>query len=283
MPTRRRNGGVGGSGILGDVKLAGRHVLITGASRGIGAELAIRFADKGARLCLVARASKELTDLADRLSAPPYAADLGDPAQVHGLIARVEAGAGPVDVLVNNAGVDTTGEFMRQDWTDIEALYRLNLLTPVELCHQVLPGMLARGFGHIVNMSSLASVTTFPGLSVYSSSKAGLSHFTASLRADLRGRQVKTTLVELGPVSTGLLASAKDYRPVDDSFARAYRLHLLSELDAPAVAARVVSAVRRRRRHVRLPWRAALAAQVVEAPRRATELLLTGIEHQPPP
>ncbi len=262
------------------MKLAGRHVVITGGSRGIGAELAKRFARSGARLSLVARPSDALTDVAQRLDAAAHSADLCEPSQVHDLIARVEADSGPVDVLVNNAGMDTAGDFTAQQWERIHALYQLNLLTPVELCHQVIPGMLARGGGHIVNVSSLAGATTFPGLTAYASSKAGLSHFTAGLRADLRGRPVKTTLVELGPVSTDLLAHAKGYRPVDDSFTRAYQLHVLTELDAPAVARSVVGAVRRERRHVRLPRRAAIVGQVVEAPRRVTEWLLTGIDHQ---
>lgn len=265
------------------MELAGRHVLVTGGSRGIGAELSERFAATRSRVTLVARESDHLHALAARIDASAYAADLADPAQVHGLVSRVEADGGPVDLLVNNAGIDMAGGFVARSWADIEALYRVNLLTPVELCHQVLPGMLARGSGHIVNMSSLAGVSTFPGLSVYSSSKAGLSHFTAALRADLRGGPVKTTLVELGPVSTGLLAHAKDYQPVHDSFHRSYQLKILTELDASAVAAEIVTAVSKGRRHVRLPRRTALVTQLVEAPRRATEWLLTGIDHQQRP
>lgn len=270
-------------GILGGMQLEGKRVLVTGASRGIGAALALEFAEAGARLALVARESERLRDVTQRLGASSYAADLTDPDQVHGLISRIEADGGPVDVLVNNAGVETAGEFLSQDWADIESLYRLNLLTPVELCHQVLPGMLDRQSGHLVNMSSLAGVTAFPGLAAYSSSKAGLTHFTAGLRADLRGRPVKTTVVELGPVATDLLDRAKSYRPVDDSFARAYQLHVLTEIDAEVVAQEVVAAVRRDHRHVRLPKRAGLAASVAEAPRRATEWLLTGVDHQSQP
>ncbi len=265
------------------MELEGKRVLVTGASRGIGAALAEEFAHAGARLALVARESERLRDITDRLDASSYAADLADPDQVHGLIGRVEADGAPVDVLVNNAGVETAGEFVKQRWADIESLYRLNLLTPAELCHQVLPGMLARRSGHLVNMSSLAGVTAFPGIAAYSSSKAGLTHFTAALRADLRGRPVKTTVVELGPVGTELLNRAKSYRPVDDSFARAYQLHVLTELDAEVVAREIVDAVRRNRRHVRLPKRAGLAASVAEAPRRATEWLLTGVDHQSRP
>ena len=81
---------------------------------------------------------------------------------------------------------------------DVEFLYRLNVVTPVELSRQALGGMLQRGRGHIVNVSSLAGVGPFPGMAMYASSKAALNQFTAALRADLKGTPVGTTLVELG-------------------------------------------------------------------------------------
>lgn len=263
------------------MELAGRRVLITGASRGIGEALADEFARAGALLALVGRDSVALGDLARRLGGSSYVADLADPGQLQGLIARIESDGGPVDVLVNNAGVDTTGDFVGQEASAVETLYRTNLLAPVELCRQILPGMVARSSGHIVNVSSFAGVSMFPGLAAYGSSKAGLSHFTAGLRADLRGRAVGTTLVELGPVATDLLTRAKDYPPTGDSFGRAEEFRLLRDLDPGAVATEIVTAVRLARRHVRLPKRAAVAAALVEAPRRATEWLLTGIAHQP--
>ena len=261
--------------------LDGKHVLVTGASRGIGAVLAREFARVGARVALVARDSDALRELAAGLGGSHHVADLADPAQVHGLINRIEVDTGPVDVLVNNAGVETAGDFLQQDWPSIQSLYQLNLLTPVELCHQILPGMVARRSGHIVNMSSLAGASVFPGLAAYASSKAALSHFTAGLRADLRGRGVGTTLVELGPVTTDMLNRAKSYRPTGDSFARAERLRLLRDLEPEEVAAEIVRAVSRASKHVRLPKRAVAVAAAVEAPRRATEWLLTGIAHQP--
>jgi short-subunit dehydrogenase len=144
----------------------------------------------------------------------------------------------------------------------------------VELCRQVLPGMLARGRGHLVNMSSLSGVATFPGLAAYGSSKAGLTSFTAGLRADLRGTPIGTTLVEVGPVRTALLDGIVSYAPASDSFARMYRLRLLRDCSATEVARATVAAVQAGRRHVRLPRRTAAVAMVAEAPRRATEIVL---------
>jgi short-subunit dehydrogenase len=158
---------------------------------------------------------------------------------------------------------------------------QVNYLAPAELCRRATPRMLSRGGGHIVNISSMAGTATFPGLVSYGASKAALSHFTSGLRIDLRGLPVATTLVELGPVPTDLLAKADDYAPTRDSFDRLYRLHLLKDTPKEKVAADIVEAVRKGRRHVRIPRRAALFPSLVEAPRRLSELMLTGVAHQP--
>ena len=258
--------------------LTGARVLVTGASRGIGAALAERFAAEGARVALVARSEAAIKELADRLGGTAHPADLTRPDQVHGLIERVEADGGPVDVLVNNAGIAGPGFLPGADAGMIEDVYRLNLLTPVELSRQAIPGMLERGRGHVVNVSSMAGVGVFPGIAAYASTKAGLSHFTAGLRADLKGLPVGTTLVELGPVPSDMLDQVDDYRPTDDSFKRFYRLQLIADIPKEEVARLVVDAVRKGRRHVRLPRRAIIFPLLTEAPRRLTELILSGVK-----
>ena len=140
--------------------------------------------------------------------------------------------------------------------------------------------MLRRGGGHIVNISSIAGCSVFPGLVAHSATKAALSHFTAGLRADLRGLPIGTTLVELGPIHTDMLAEAEDYEPTAKSFRRFYRTRLVVDVPREKVADEVVKAVQKGRRHVRLPKRAALFPMLCEAPRRATELLLTGVPHR---
>ena len=260
--------------------LVGRHVLVTGASRGIGRALAEQFAAAGSRVALVARGAQALDEVARAVDGAAYSADLADPASVAGLVARIEAADGPLDVLVNNAGVETAGHLLDPTSHEVEQLYRLNLLTPVELCRQVLPGMLSRRRGQLVAMSSLAGVAMFPGLAAYGSSKAGLTHFTAGLRADVRGSGVGTTVVEIGPVTTDMMERARRYAPTRRAFERMYRLGLLVEISPHQVAEATVEAVRNGRRHVRLPRRAAASAALTEAPRRATELLLTGLAHQ---
>ena len=256
----------------------GKRVLITGASRGIGEALAQRFASEGALVALVARSAGAIEKLAADLGGTAHPADLADPEQVATLIDRVEHEAGPVDVLVNNAGLGTSGAI--QDWTrdDLEEIYRVNVISAAELCRQAVPRMLQRGGGHIVNVSSLAGCAVFPGLTAYSSTKAGLSNFTAGLRADLKGLPVGTTLVELGPIPTEMLDSVDDYKPTADSFRRFRRLQLLTDVSREKVADDVVQAVVRGRRHVRHPKRALLFPLLTEAPRRIVEVFLTGVK-----
>lgn len=259
--------------------LEGRRVLLTGASRGLGPVLAGAFAGAGARLALVARGGEALTEVADRFGGQAYVADLSKSEQLRTLVARVEADGGPVDVLVNSAGVETAGALISQSADDIEQLLRLNLLAPTELCRQVLPGMAARGSGHLVLVSSLAAVGTFPGLAAYGASKAGLTRLAAGLRADLRGLGVGVTDVQLGPIRGEMLARAQGHPPTDRGFARLRRLAVLRDLDPYEVANAVLSGVRRDKPHVRLPRRAAIAGVWAEAPQRVVDALLAGGPH----
>ncbi len=172
--------------------LQGRRVLVTGASRGIGEATARAFAAAGASVALVARDGERLAALADELGGTAHPADLVDPEVVAGLTAEVEATGAPVDVLVNNAGIDAVGAFGDADPDDIERIYRLNLVTPVLLCRQVLPGMLERGRGHLVNVSSLAGVAAYPGMATYASTKAAIALHPRTQRFAHGARQART-------------------------------------------------------------------------------------------
>ncbi len=262
------------------MELRDKRVLITGASRGIGETVAEKFADAGAEVALVARSKEALEAVARRVGGTTHAADLSDPGQVGGLIGRVEAESGPIDVLVNNAGIAIASGLTDAAEDALRATTEVNYLAPAELCCQVIPGMLRRGGGHIVNMSSLAGVGVYPGLVTYSASKAALSHFTAGLRADYRGLPIGTTLVELGPVPTDMLAETDGYRPTAKAFDRFYRARISVDVPRDKVAAEVVAAVQKGKRHVRIPKRAAFSAMLAESPRRITELVLTGVPHR---
>src|SRR3954453_17208006 len=261
------------------MELAGRRVLITGASRGIGQALAERFTAAGARVALVARSEGPLKELADRLGGTAHPADLADRDQLDGLIERVEADGGPVDVLVNNAGVDRAGFLVEMSADDVAFLYRLNLMAPVELCRQLLPRMLERGEGHIVTISSMAGGGSSPGYALYASSKAPLNPFPACLRGDLKGKPVGTTLVEVAfVVPTEMAENVKANAGIRKAADRFYSLHTLADVPLEKLTAEVVDAVRHNRRHVRLPRRLAPLSLLGEAPRRSVELLLTGVD-----
>jgi short-subunit dehydrogenase len=263
------------------MQLADRRVVVTGASRGIGKVIAESCAAAGARLALVARSEGPLKDLAAKhRGATAHPVDLADPEAVTGLIERIEADGGPVDVLINNAGAANFGPLHMQDASEVEQMFRINLLTPVHLCRQVLPGMLARGRGHIVNVSSLAGVAAFPGMVAYASTKAGLSHFTSGLRADLKGTPIGVTLVELGFVPTDMYDHVGSYRPTELAKQRLDTLGILADVPLAQVGEAVVGGVVAGRRHVRLPKRAAVNAIITETPRRVVELLLTGVPHR---
>jgi short-subunit dehydrogenase len=260
------------------MELHGKRVLITGASRGIGEGLARRFTAAGARVALVARSADAIEKLAADLGGTAHPADLSDPVQVATLINHVEDEAGPVDVLVNNAGIDLADAFWAHTHDELNQIIQVNLITPMELCRQVVPRMVRRGRGHIVNISSLAACGLYPGLAAYSTTKAGLSHFTAGLRADLKRLPVGTTLVEMAGVPTEMLTHVGSYKPTEDSFKRGYRAHLVTDTPLATIVDDTVEAVQKNRRHVRHPHRAAMLSMLAESPRRITELLLTGVK-----
>jgi short-subunit dehydrogenase len=263
------------------MRVAGSHVLLTGATGDIGARLATHLARAGADVTCVARGRDALDALAAEVGGRAVACDLTDRAALRTLVERVEAGHRPVDLLVNNAAVETTAHLADLSAHELEQVVALNLLAPAELCRQVLPGMLQRRHGHLVNISSMAGVATFPGLAAYGATKAGLTHLTSGLRADLRGGPVGTLAVELGPVSSQMMDRIGGHRPAAAAFDRVLRARLLTMLDPDDVARRVVTAVEQGRHHLRMPRRAAPVAALTHAPRVVVRAVLTGIPGRP--
>lgn len=259
------------------MRTSSAHVLLTGATGTIGAALARQLAERGARVSLVARAPAALDSLAGTTGGRAFAADLCDPERLHGLVEEVEVQEGPVDILVNNAGVETSARLTDLSAEQLRTTLDLNLTAPLELCRQVLPGMLDRGRGHLVNISSLAGVATFPGLAAYGASKAGLTHGTSGLRADLRGTPVRTLAVEIGPVASEMMERINRHGPSAASFRRVLRARLLTLLDPDDVARAVLDAIEQGRPHLRLPRRAAPLAAVTGAPRAIARVALSGI------
>jgi short-subunit dehydrogenase len=260
------------------MQLSGAHVLVTGASRGIGSLIAEGAARRGAVVTLVARASQTLSERAQAVGGHPLPCDLAHPAQREGLVARAEALAGaPVDVLVNCAGVDSVAGLLEVDAEAMRQLYEVNLLAPAELVRQAMPGMVARGRGHVVSVSSGFSTVVGPGLTPYASSKAGLSHFHAGVRVELHGTGVGTTLVEPGPVRTEMFEGIEAHGLGAGVMNRLLRLQLTRVVEAADVAERVLDAVEQNRAHVVPPRRMTPVLAFTWLPRRVGELVLTGV------
>jgi short-subunit dehydrogenase len=181
-------------------------VLITGASSGIGAELARLFASRARALVLVARRRPRLEALRDELVARHAGlavrvepCDLGDLGEIAQLVERVGQ---PVDVLVNCAGFGDLSPFDRADWHKIEQMIRLNVLGTAYLTHRLVGPMVARGRGGLLNIGSGFGLVFAPGMGAYIATKYFMNGLSESLRVDLAGTGVTVTQVCPGPVAT---------------------------------------------------------------------------------
>jgi len=182
-----------------------RTLLITGASSGIGAAIARRFARQGDRMILAARRRDRLEALANELPCTTHIVELDvrDRAAVGDAIASLPSEFQAIDVLVNNAGLALGLEPAHQasldDW---ETMIDANIKGVVFVTRAVLPGMVMRDRGHIVNISSVAASYPYPGGNVYGASKSFVTQFSLNLRADLIGKHIRVTSIEPGMTET---------------------------------------------------------------------------------
>ncbi|MCR0981899.1 bifunctional NADP-dependent 3-hydroxy acid dehydrogenase/3-hydroxypropionate dehydrogenase YdfG [Roseomonas populi] len=179
-------------------------VLVTGATAGFGGAIARRFAGDGARIIAAGRRAERLDALRDELGAEkvlPLVLDVRDRAAVEKAIAGLPAEWSAVDVLVNNAGLALGLQpAQKADLDDWDTMVDTNVKGLMYLTHAVLPGMVERGRGHIVNIGSTAGEWPYPGGNVYGATKAFVRHFSLNLRADLFGTPVRVTDIEPGLV-----------------------------------------------------------------------------------
>ena len=187
--------------------LAGRHALVTGASRGIGAATARALDAAGASVAVVARSAAALHAVAAELGAGHLAvtADLSTRAGADAMIAAVRTWAGGApDIIINNAGAFAHARTVDQSPDDFAQTLRINLEAPFRIVHAFIPAMLERQSGDVVTIGSVADKSAFTGNAAYSASKFGLRATHQVLRAETRGTGVRAILVSPGPVDTDI-------------------------------------------------------------------------------
>ncbi len=211
-----------------------RTVLVTGASRGIGEATARRFAADGDRVAVLARPSERLSAVAASLGALEVTADVSESEQIDAAVRRVADALGPIEVLVNNAGVaarQTVEGHPVELWDHLQAV---NLRAPFLFARAVLPAMLTAGRGRIINVSSIAGRVGTPERSAYCASKWGLLGFTKALSSEVKSAGVVVTAICPGSVDTEMLVGSgfePEMEPVDIASA----IHFLAAAP-PAIA-----------------------------------------------
>jgi short-subunit dehydrogenase len=194
------------------VDIVAGNVLITGATGGIGQALARAFASRGAKLTLTGRRMDVLEPLATELGGRPLTFDLGDRGDVEKLCR--EAVAAELDVFIANAALPASGLLTELSQEQVDRMLEINLRAPIALAHALAPGMIERGRGHMVFVSSLSGKAANPASSIYSATKFGLRGFALGLREDLRAHHVGVSTVLPGFISeAGMFADAQVNHP----------------------------------------------------------------------
>lgn len=254
--------------------LRDRVAVITGASSGIGWALAVAMAREGARLGLIARRRDLLARLADEVRAAgsvavPATADVADRTQIEVAVGEIRQHLGPIDLMVANAGVGVPTLLNPVNVADVEKTIHVNLLGVVYAVSSVIPEMLARGSGHLVAVSSLASYKGLPGESAYCASKAAVNTYMEGLRIQLAPKGIAVTTICPGFVRT----------PMTD----VNQFHMPWLIDADTAARKMLGAIKRRKKVYNFPWQTSLLMTVTHwLPDWAINRLMSGYNESPP-
>jgi 3-oxoacyl-[acyl-carrier protein] reductase len=197
-----------------DAELQGQVALVTGGGRGIGRNIALELAAAGARVAVVARSADEIEETANEIGGLAIECDVSDQDSVEGMVAEVESKLGPIDLLVCNAGIsideDAAWELDPDEWWHV---FEVNVLGVYLCCRAVIPGMLERGRGRIVNVASGAAY--LPGLkgTAYGGSKAAVHRFSEALANQLEPHGIPVFSISPGLVRTQMTESFGDDMP----------------------------------------------------------------------
>ncbi|MBW2380418.1 MAG: SDR family oxidoreductase [Deltaproteobacteria bacterium] len=230
-------------------ELQGKRVLITGGAQGVGLEMALKFAGRGAEVVIADLNEAKLGEATAKIEAAGAAAwgfpvDVTDPASIASLKAQIAAEVGPVDVLVNNAGIVFGGPFTETPLDRHLKTYAVNTLGVVAMTHAFLPDLIERPEAHLVNISSASGFIGLPYGSTYASSKWAVIGFSESIRAELKvlgHEHVHVTIVCPSFIGTGMFEGAEAPKATNI-------------LEPDFIAEKVVHAVERNRIHVLEPW-----------------------------
>jgi len=208
-----------------------KTALVTGASSGMGAAVVERFRREGLDVHALARNARALDELAARTGCIPQAMDVSDLAAVTRLTEAVQ-----FDILVNNAGVNHPARLLNAKASDIDLQMDVNLQAALHLVRLIMPGMVARDRGHIVNVSSIAAIYNFGGNTTYHVTKAGLHALSRQLRVDAMGKRVRVTEICPGRVATDIFGHVLgDIEAARKEFIDGFELPLPSDI-ADAIA-----------------------------------------------
>lgn len=229
-------------------KIPGKTVLVTGGASGIGYLMGRKLLEEGAVHLVIwdvqeeslDRVVAELSEKGYRVSG--FHVDLADPERIQAAVREMQAASIAVDVLVNNAGVITGRTFVEHSFLEIARTIDVNTLAPMYVARELLPGMLARQGGHIVNIASAAGLVSNPKMSVYCASKWALIGWSDSLRIEMEQNNTGVRVTTIVPyyIDTGMFAGVRS--PV------------IPILKPDYVASRIIAAVKSDRIFLRLPW-----------------------------
>ncbi|MGK8523641.1 SDR family oxidoreductase [Nocardia asteroides] len=194
---------------------AGKHVIVTGGSEGIGAAVAETFARRGARVSVIARRELALRDTAKRLGADWAAADVTRPEELGSAITELEQRNGPCDVIACCAGLALPGRFLEVDTAEFDVQMSANYLGAVHAVRRVLPGMVARSSGKILLISSTAAFLGITGYTAYGPTKASIRQLALCLRYEVEPKGVDVTVIYPADTDTPGLAMENQRKPVE--------------------------------------------------------------------
>lgn len=232
--------------------LRGKYVLVTGGSTGLGEQICLEAAKKGAILIICARnvqqieAVKEKCMLLSNEKAYAYPLDISDPDQIEDVVAKIELEVGAIDILVNNAGFGIFEEFLSFDFEEIRSMFEVNVLGLMLLTQKISARMVLKQQGHIINIASVAGKIATPQSTIYSATKFAVVGFSNALRLELKPYRVFVTTVNPGPIHTNFFNQAD---PSGEYLEKIGKI----VLDPQKLAAEIVRNMERPKREINRP------------------------------